>query len=99
MPPEIGLFSQDSVHYNAAHRLMSAISANRTKADTLDDNLTNKDVDGYITRERVIQLNGSSGVKASELQQSFNEKLIKEVRDQSSLVSGVASMEKYYQEI
>ncbi|MDP4724691.1 MAG: hypothetical protein NWS47_00110 [Alphaproteobacteria bacterium] len=99
MPPEIGLFSQDSVHYNAAHRLMSAISANRTKADTLDDNLTNKDVDGYITRERVIQLNGSSGVKASELQQSFDEKLIKEVRDQSSLVSGVASMEKYYQEI
>jgi flagellar hook-associated protein FlgK len=99
MPPEIGLFNQDSVKYNAAHRLMSAIGANRDIATTLDDNLTNKDVDGYIERHRVIQLDGSSGVKASSLQQSFDEKLVREVRDQSSLVSGVTSLDKYYQDI
>ena len=87
MPPEIGLFNQDSVKYNAAHRLMSAIGANRDIATTLDDNLTNRDVDGYIERHRVIQLDGSSGVKASSLQQSFDEELVREVRDQSSLVS------------
>ncbi len=99
MPPEIGLFNQDSVKYNSAHRLMSAIDANRAKATTLDDNLTNKDVDGYIERSRVIQVDGSSGVKASELQQNFDEKLVREVRDQSSVVAGVTSLDKYYQEI
>ena len=98
MPPEIGS-SQDSARYSSSHRLMSGIEAHRAKAATLDDNLTNKDVDGYITRDRVIQLDGSSGVKASQLQQNFDEKLIKEVRDQSSVVSGIATIDKYYQEI
>lgn len=97
MPPEIG-FSQDSVKYNSSHKLMSGIDAHRAKAATLDDNLTNKDVNGYTTRECVIQL-GEMGVKASELQQNFDEKLVREVRDQSSTVAGLASQEKYYQEI
>lgn len=97
MPPEIG-FNQDSVKYNSSHKLMSGIDAHRAKASTLDDNLTNKDVNGYTTRERLIQL-GDMGVKASELQQNFDEKLVREVRDQSSTVAGLASQEKYYQEI
>jgi flagellar hook-associated protein 1 FlgK len=90
---------QDPVRYRPIDVLQNAVRAHKDIAAVLDKNLASKDVEGYVTRERLILQNGSSGVKTSELMQRIDENLMKEIRQQGSQVNCTDVIDKYRKNI